>query len=140
MADRAQVTGDKQAAPPLTEGRPVVTRETRGVSVLVLRNRQRADQEETWHPERAPGEMASETVVVPLQRRSIAGLLLETVEDDALTRVFSSHLDHAAAANVTDSDGIIEEQRSRVPHVDERTLRAILREKSHLRLDRNRKR
>src|SRR5262249_37191585 len=132
MANRTQVTSHVQAPPPLAEGRPVVGRETLGVRVLIVRHGQCADQEEAWHAERAPGEMTSQAVVVALELRMIARLLFEAVEDDALTRVFCRHLYHGAAPNVTDGDGIVEEECARAPHIDERTLGAVLREQRHL--------
>jgi hypothetical protein len=61
--------------------------------------------------------------------------MVECIEDDALLRIVNGELHERRAANVAHRDGVVEENRARIPGLCVQPLDARLRHHEHLRLD-----
>ncbi len=116
----------------------VVAREAGRVRMRVVGHGERAHQEEARHAERVPGQMARQALIVSSELRPIGRLLLDRVEDGALTADPARRLraDRRPAPNRRRRSSL-KIQRARVLQTDEVGLKAVSGERRDLRLGRN---
>src|SRR5207253_3008351 len=83
--------------------------------------------------ERVPRQVTGETVIASLKARLIRLLLLQIIEDRSLSRIERGNLEQVAAAYPSKRGRVVEIDRARIADVDERSLKARLREDERLR-------
>src|SRR5919204_1141328 len=82
------------------------------------------------------GTVAEEALdAAALELRTIALCGLQRIEGDSLRRIERGQLEHFAARHGSNRDRVVEIHRARIARVDERLLKACLREHQHLRID-----
>ncbi len=81
--------------------------------------------------------MTRQALIVSSELRPIGRLLLDRVEDGALTRILRGDFEQIGATHPTDGDAVAKVQRARVVQTDEVGLKAVSGERRDLRLGRN---
>ena len=124
MAHRADRSGHVPARPPLVEGAAVIGQVVPEVGHRhAARIGDDAAGEHARNAERVVRIVAAETRVVAYELRRGHLQLRKQIEDDSLLRVLGGELDEPAA-HPAHGDGIVEEQRPRIPRGDDAGLHA----------------